>query len=81
MIKHQPTNSRGNYNYNAYIYTNTRYHAHFHANYELIYVLHGEVPCLLGGRELCLEGGQMLLISPYTVHGFTVAVDGGWLSR
>ena len=72
MIQHQPTNSRGNYNYNAFVYTETRYHSHFHANYELIHVLEGEVPCQVGGKDLTLAAGQTLLISPYTVHAFFV---------
>lgn len=72
MITHQPTNSLGNYNYNAFIYTDTRYYAHFHANYELIYVYRGSVPCLIGGSERVLTEGELVLISPYTVHGFSV---------
>lgn len=71
MLNHQPANSRKNYNYNAYIYTDTCYHSHFHGNYELIFVMEGEPKVTLGGEEYSLQAGDYFLISPYTVHGFT----------
>ena len=72
MFKHQPANSRKNYNYNAFIYTDTRYQSHFHANYELIFVMEGRPQVSLGGLDYPLEAGDCLLVSPYVVHGFTV---------
>ena len=75
MIKHQSANSRKNYHYNAYIYTDTVYHSHFHGNYELIYVLEGSLDFTLGGTADHLLRGEMILISPYMVHGFTVGKD------
>lgn len=72
MIVHQPTNSRKNYHYNAYVYTDTVYHSHFHGNFELIYVLQGCLDLTLGGAGDSLLQGEMILISPYMVHGFTV---------
>lgn len=71
MLKHQPANSRKNYNYNAFIYTKTCAHSHFHGNYELIFVLEGKPVVTLGGEDYPLQAGDFLLISPYTVHGFT----------
>ena len=75
MIKHQPTNSRKNYNYNAYIYTDMVYHSHFHGNYELIYVLVGSLDVTFGGNSDHLLSGELLLISPFMVHSFSVGQD------
>lgn len=72
MIMHQPTNSQGNYNYNAFVYTDTFYEPHFHANYELIYVFKGKMQLIINGlsQELC--SGEIYLIAPYTVHSFLI---------
>ncbi len=69
---HQPTNSRGNYNYNAYIYENVVWETHFHRNYELIYALEGENTITSGGRDFQLSKGELLLISPCVPHGFKI---------
>ena len=61
---HQPTNSRRNFNYNAFIYSDTVWESHFHGNYELIYTLKGY------SDEL--SRGELILLSPYAVHSFTV---------
>lgn len=79
MLKHQPANSRKNYNYNAYIYTDTCYHSHFHGNYELIFVIEGEARLTLGGEDYPLQTGELLLISPYTVHGFDIRDARVWV--
>lgn len=68
MIEHQVTNSYGNYNSNAYIYKNISYHQHFHANYELIYAMSGQTSFTTNGKADTLNEGEMVLISPYTVH-------------
>ncbi len=74
MIQHQTSNSCGNYNYNAFLYSDISYSAHFHKNYELIYVLKGKVELSVNGKSGVLKPGEMILISPYAVHSF--AVDG-----
>jgi hypothetical protein len=74
MIQHQTSNSCGNYNYNAFLYSDISYSAHFHKNYELIYVLKGTVELSVNGKPDVLKPGEMILISPYAVHSF--AVDG-----
>ncbi|MBQ9805238.1 MAG: helix-turn-helix transcriptional regulator [Clostridia bacterium] len=73
MIKHQPDNSRKNYHYNAYIYTGVTWHSHFHGNYELIYVMEGNISVTLNGESFGMEAGELLLISPYVVHGFVIS--------
>lgn len=72
MIVHQTGNSMGNFNYNAYIYHTDGYSNHFHKNYELIYVLNGNIPFVLNGEKIILSKGEVLLISPYNIHSFTV---------
>lgn len=73
MIFHQPGNSGGIYNYNAYIYQNTTYESHFHRNFELIYVLSGELSATVSGYPLTLFQGDALLIAPDAVHSFSVS--------
>lgn len=72
MIKHQPTNSQGNYNYNAFVYTDTFYDSHFHGNYELIYAIKGKIQLIINGNTLLLVPGELYLISPYTIHSFLI---------
>lgn len=69
---HQPTNSRRNFNYNAFIYSDTVWESHFHGNYELIYTLKGKVELTLNGYSDELSRGELILLSPYAVHSFTV---------
>ena len=62
---HQPTNSAGNFNYNAFIYTNQNWGQHFHKNFELIYVIEGSANIGLNNDFHKLEKGELLLIFPY----------------
>ena len=75
MIKHQSANSRKNYHYNAYIYTGTTWHSHFHGNYELIYVMDDKISVMLNGEEFVVESGELLLVSPYVVHGLVISAN------
>ncbi len=75
MIIHQPTNSQGNYNYNAFIYTDTIYEPHFHGNLELIYVSKGKMQLIINGISQELEPGDLYLIFPYTIHSFYIDKD------
>lgn len=72
MIVHQITNSYKNYNYNAYIYRNKSYYRHFHSNYELIYASAGKVQITADATNITLYKGELLLISPYTIHSFDI---------
>ncbi len=69
---HQPTNSAGNFNYNAFIYTNLNWGQHFHKNFELIYVIEGSANIELNNDFHKLEKGELLLIFPYMLHSFAV---------
>ena len=73
MIEHQIHNSLGNYTYNAFLYRNRSYAEHFHRNFELIYVQRGALKVEVQQREVTLLEGEMLLLSPYLVHAFTVS--------
>lgn len=68
MIIHQIPNSYGNYNYNAFIYTEALWESHFHGNYELIYGIEGNTEISLNGIKYILLPGELILISPYTIH-------------
>lgn len=68
MIEHQLHNSYDTYN--AFIYTNKTYNPHFHKNYELIYIMKGEMTVDIINRPVHLLEGEMLLISPFSVHSF-----------
>ncbi len=72
MIFHQPHNSRKNFNYNAFVYRGISFASHFHGNYELIYALTATVYVTINGTERRLLPGEMLLITPYTVHSFSI---------
>jgi len=79
MILHQTTNSRGNYNYNAFIYTNRFWPSHFHGNYELIYVLEGQTEITVNGISDLLEKGELILLPPYTVHSLKIKNSRVWI--
>ena len=72
MIKHQPTNSLGNYNYNSYIYRGIRWKPHFHKNFELIYLLEGEMTAVIGGRTYSLKQGQAAIVLSNQIHSFNI---------
>ncbi len=72
MILHQITNSYGNYNYNAYIYTEISWDLHFHGNYELIYVIDGNITITVNGIRDTLSQGELILIHPYNIHSLEV---------
>lgn len=68
MIFHQPHNSGGHYNYNAYFYEKEIWEPHFHKNYELIYVVKGDVDCTVNNLPFSLHKGDFGLCLPYAVH-------------
>lgn len=73
MLRHQIHNSLGNYTYNAFVYSNRTYAEHFHKNYELIYTVRGPVEIRVNRTPVCLQTGELLLLSPYVSHSFTVS--------
>lgn len=72
MIYHQPGNSLGNYNYNAYTYTKTDYAPHFHKNMELMVVLEGAVSVTVDGVRRIVNSGQLVLVLPNQIHSFAL---------
>jgi len=68
MLEHQLHNSYDTYN--AFIYTDTTYHSHFHKNYELIYIVSGAMTVQVNNSAVQLFEGEMILISPFSVHSF-----------
>ena len=75
MIYHQLHNSKKNFHYNSFIYTdNIVWNSHFHDSYELIRVIDGHLTVSLNGEAVELCEREMLLLSPNAVHSF--AIDG-----
>ncbi len=70
MIIHQTHNSLGNHNYNAFFYENCEWFCHFHKNYELIYVLRGEVELTLNHNVFLLKEHDFALIFPNEFHAY-----------
>ena len=70
MIFHQPHNSKGSYNYNAFFYTDEIWDFHFHKNIELIYVVKGNVKCIINNTEYTLSAGDYGLCLPYDIHSY-----------
>ena len=75
MIFHQPHNSKSNNNYNAFFYTSETWDFHFHKNLELIYVLKGNVQCVINNKEFNLQAGQYGLCLPYDIHSYKPEPD------
>ncbi len=72
---HQSHNSRGNYNYNVFFYEDRAYASHFHKNYELIYCVKGRADeVFVGDMRVPLSESELLLISPWQIHSFSVPV-------
>ncbi len=70
MSIYQPTNSLGNYNYNAWYYDNCEWHYHFHTNYEAIYVEKGFVEAEINGRKIIISEGEFAMILPNQFHSY-----------
>lgn len=69
-IIHQTTNSIGEDIYNAFLYRDIYYAAHFHRGYEFVYVVSGEVRSIIDGKVIRIKKGQSLLLSPYQIHSY-----------
>lgn len=67
-IFHQPGNSLGNHTYNIYIYDNIHYEAHFHKNYEVIYVISGKAHCTVNNKSKIIEAGEFAFCLSNEVH-------------
>jgi AraC-like DNA-binding protein len=70
MLVHQNANSVGNYNYNAFIYDNCEWYYHFHNNFELVYILTGQIEAMVDSHSENLSSGDFALILPNQIHSF-----------
>ena len=75
MIYHQPFNSRGNHSYNAVFYRNVDFRSHFHRNFELIYVLDGEIRCVIEEQGEVLRKGEFAMILSNEIHSIESVGD------
>ena len=69
-VFYQVHNSVGNYNYNIFVYEPCEYAHHFHKNYELVYVMEGEMEIQVDGVCETMGSGQFLLVLPNSVHSY-----------
>ncbi len=70
LIFHQNGNSRSNYNYNLWHYTDIKYISHFHRNFELVFVKSGEILANIGGKDELLKSGDYALVLSNQVHSY-----------
>lgn len=75
MIFHQPHNSGGRYNYNAFFYEAEAWEPHFHKNYELVYVVRGSIECTVNTSSYSLNEGDFGMCLPYAVHSIQPKTD------
>ncbi len=68
QIYHQPHNSVGNHSYNLYFYDDIEYSPHFHRNYEIIFVLEGEMLCTVNGMAQLMKKGDFAVCLSNQVH-------------
>lgn len=68
MLFHQPQNSVGNYAYNANIFDDVEFLPHFHRNFELIYIISGQVQCTAGEKTALLSAGTFAMILSNEIH-------------
>ena len=67
-IFYQKTNSVGNYNYNNKIYSPCEWGHHFHKNFELVYVMEGEIEVCLDDKMGIVREGEFVLAFPNSIH-------------
>lgn len=75
MFVHQIHNSIGGNIYNAYAYKNFNWTLHLHKGIEVVFVLDGEVTCLIENKSHLLKKGDCFLITPYTLHSYSSTPD------
>lgn len=70
MAFQQTYNSLGAYNYNNYIYSNIDGESHFHKNFELIYVISGQITFTINKKSAVVSEGEYVLVLPNEIHSF-----------
>ena len=69
MIFHQPTNSDADV-FNAFLYREIDYGAHFHRGCEILIVLKGVQKAVAGGKRYEVKTGEALFLCPYELHSY-----------
>ena len=69
---HQPHNTFGSHIYNAALYTDACYPAHFHKSFELLYAKKGAHTIFVKEKPYRLREGECCLVFPYESHAFRV---------
>lgn len=69
MIFHQPTNSDADV-FNAFLYREIDYGAHFHRGCEILIVLKGVQKAVAGGKQYEVKTGEALFLCPYELHSY-----------
>ena len=70
MVVHQIKNSGGSFYYEQHIFRDVSFPPHFHRNYELIYVVCGQVSATVDGCRTTLESGDYALCLCNQVHSY-----------
>lgn len=68
MIFHQPINSQGNHSYNSAIYQFEDWGSHFHKNFELVYVIKGEVFCSANDKTALVKKDEFAMFLSNEIH-------------
>ncbi len=50
--------------------TNMGFHRHLHPNFELCFVLEGQVTCVVNDKEVVANEGDALMLFPYQIHEY-----------
>ena len=75
MLHHQPTNSQGNFSYNACIYNGESWETHFHKNFEAVYVYKGNLLCTADDKSDWLYENEFALFLSNEIHSLTPNAD------
>lgn len=74
MILYQNKNSVLAYNVDIIVYPDFRYVPNLHRDFELVYVMEGELSVTIDGRSFVMKQGEMCLVLSNQVHGFETPV-------
>lgn len=69
MYFHQKDNSHSQH-YESVIFQNKSFKLHFHTNYELIYIMEGDVEAVIGDKTFPMSAGDFALCLPNEIHTF-----------
>ena len=75
MLIHQPSNSLGNYNENTFVYNGIKWYPHFHRNYEVAFVMAGNVRLALRDEVITAKKGDWIFILSNQIHSYDGDAD------